>query len=61
MTPEVQERIFEKFYQGDTSHKALGNGLGLALVKRIVELSDGLIEVISKPGQGSTFRVILPK
>ena len=61
MTPEVQERIFEKFYQGDTSHKALGNGLGLALVKRIVELSDGLIEVISKPEQGSTFRVILPK
>ena len=61
MTPEVQERIFEKFYQGDTSHKAIGNGLGLALVKRIVELSDGLIEVISKPGQGSTFRVILPK
>lgn len=61
MTPEVQERIFEKFYQGDTSHKVLGNGLGLALVKRIVELSDGLIEVISKPEQGSTFRVILPK
>lgn len=61
MTLEVQERIFEKFYQGDTSHKALGNGLGLALVKRIVELSDGLIEVISKPEQGSTFRVILPK
>ncbi|MGM9613369.1 MAG: ATP-binding protein [Faecousia sp.] len=61
MTQEVQERIFEKFYQGDASHKALGNGLGLALVKRIVELSDGLIEVVSKPNKGSTFRVILPK
>lgn len=61
MTQEVQERIFEKFYQGDASHKSLGNGLGLSLVKRIVELSDGLIEVVSKPNKGSTFRVILPK
>lgn len=39
----------------------MGNGLGLPLVKRIVELSDGVIEVDSAPGQGSTFRVILPK
>lgn len=61
MSREVQERIFEKFYQGDTSRKALGNGLGLALVKRIVELTDGVIEVISQPGKGATFRVILPK
>ena len=61
MTPEVQARIFEKFYQGDSSRKAMGNGLGLPLVKRIVELSDGVIEVDSAPGQGSTFRVILPK
>lgn len=56
MTPEVQARIFEKFYQGDSSRKAMGNGLGLPLVKRIVELSDGVIEVDSAPGQGSTFR-----
>ena len=61
MTPEVQKRVFEKFYQGDTSRKAMGNGLGLSLVKRIVELSQGIIEVDSAPGQGSTFRVILPK
>ena len=61
MSPEVQERIFEKFYQADNSHKAEGNGLGLSLVKRIVELSDGVIEVASAPGEGSTFRVILPK
>ncbi|MFQ6964846.1 MAG: ATP-binding protein [Oscillospiraceae bacterium] len=61
MTPEVQARIFEKFYQGDSSRKAMGNGLGLPLVKRIVELSDGVIEVDSAPGQGPTFRVILPK
>lgn len=61
MEPDVQERIFEKFYQGDTSHKVEGNGLGLALVRQIVELSQGVVEVESQPGKGSTFRVILPK
>ena len=61
MTPEIQAHIFEKFYQGDTSRRSMGNGLGLALVKRIVELSQGVIEVDSAPGEGSTFRVILPK
>ncbi len=61
MSEEVQERIFEKFYQGDPSHKAMGNGLGLPMVKRIVELSQGVIEVESQPDQGSLFRVILPK
>lgn len=61
MEPDVQERIFEKFYQGDTSHKSEGNGLGLALVRQIVELSQGVVEVESQPGKGSTFRVILPK
>lgn len=61
MEPDVQERIFEKFYQGDTSHKAEGNGLGLALVRQIVELSQGVVEVESQHGKGSTFRVILPK
>lgn len=61
MTPEVQKHIFEKFYQGDSSRKSLGNGLGLALVKRIVELSQGVVEVKSAPQQGATFRVILPK
>ena len=61
MEPDVQERIFEKFNQGDTSHKAEGNGLGLALVRQIVELSQGVVEVESQPGKGSTFRLILPK
>lgn len=61
MTPEVKARVFEKFYQGDPSHKANGNGLGLALVQRIVELSQGVVEVDSEPNRGSTFRVILPK
>lgn len=61
MSTEVQQRIFEKFYQGDPSHKAMGHGLGLPMVKRIVELSEGVIEVESQEGQGSLFRVILPK
>ena len=61
MSESVQERIFEKFYQADSSHKSKGNGLGLPLVKHIVELCDGIIEVESCEGKGSTFRVILPK
>ncbi|MDO4338331.1 MAG: HAMP domain-containing sensor histidine kinase [Eubacteriales bacterium] len=60
MTEEVQKHIFEKFYQGDHSRKAEGNGLGLALVKRIVELCHGTILVQSAPGQGSTFFITLP-
>lgn len=60
MTDEVQKHIFEKFYQGDSSHKSEGNGLGLALVKRIIELSKGAVTVKSKPGHGSEFVVSLP-
>ena len=60
MTEEVQKHIFEKFYQGDASHKSEGNGLGLALVKRIVELSSGTVGVESKAGEGATFSVFLP-
>ena len=59
MEQKTLERIFDKFYQGDTSHSTEGNGLGLALVKRILELSDGTIHVESTPGQGSAFMVEL--
>lgn len=61
ITEEVQKHMFEKFYQGDKSREAEGNGLGLALVKRIVDLCKGAIRVESSPGAGATFTVTLPK
>ena len=56
----TMRRIFDKFYQGDTSHSTEGNGLGLSLAKRIVDLCGGKIAVDSAPGQGTTFSVYLP-
>jgi len=61
MTKEVCKRIFEKFYQGDMSHSIQGNGLGLALVKRIIDIVDGEILVKSSPGIGSKFTIRLHK
>ena len=60
MDDATRRRVFEKFYQGDTAHATEGNGLGLALVKRIVDLCGGAVEVDSAPGRGSAFTVRLP-
>jgi len=60
MDGETMRRVFDKFYQGDTSHSGEGNGLGLALASRIVERLGGSLTVKSQLGQGSTFTVWLP-
>ncbi|MCK9217636.1 MAG: HAMP domain-containing histidine kinase [Firmicutes bacterium] len=60
MDAEVQKHIFEKFYQGDNSRVTEGSGLGLPLVKRILQLFEGKISVESIPGEGTCFIIYLP-
>lgn len=61
MTADVQKHIFDKFYQADRSGYTEGNGLGLSLVKRIIDLCHGRIQVMSEIGTGTTFIIDLPK
>ena len=60
ISDEAMKHIFDKFYQSDSSHRQEGNGLGLALVKRIVDLYDGDIGVENLPAVGCRFTVVLP-
>lgn len=55
------QRIFDKFYQGDTSRKSYGNGLGLSLVNRIIEIHEGQLLIDSKQKEGTTIKIILPQ
>lgn len=59
MSDEVRQRAFDKFYQGERSHSGDGSGLGLALVRRIVLLCGGTIELMSKEGKGTEVKVSL--
>lgn len=60
MSQEETDHIFDRFYQGDSSHTTEGNGLGLTVVNKIVKLHQGKLEVHSDEGFGSSFSVMLP-
>lgn len=60
MSEETMRRMFDQFYQGDPSRSMTGSGLGLSIVKRIIDLCGGMIDTESELGQGSVFKVKLP-
>lgn len=59
MSPDTKSKIFNQFYQGDSSHATEGNGLGLTVVKKIINLHNGMIQVFSEKDIGTTFSVTL--
>lgn len=61
MSEKTLAKIFDRYYQGDSSHKTEGNGLGLSIVKKIIDLCGGKIDVGSKEGEGTYFMITLPE
>lgn len=61
MTPEQQSRVFERFYRADPSGNQLGTGLGMSIVREIVQLHGGQVQLASEPGMGTTVTVWLPR
>lgn len=61
MGEQTAKRVFDRFYQADTSRKDEGSGLGLSLVRQIVQLHQGTVRITSSPHMGSIFRVELPQ
>lgn len=61
IAPEDQSRIWERLYRGDESRSARGLGIGLSLVRAIIEAHGGRVAVESRPGQGATFTLWLPR
>jgi signal transduction histidine kinase len=59
MDEETPKHISDKFYQGDFSHSQEGNGMGLALVKKVIDITGTKISVMSRAGKGTTFAVRL--
>ncbi|RFO98152.1 hypothetical protein DIC66_05400 [Rhodoferax lacus] len=61
MTPEQCSKVFARFYRADTSGRLPGTGLGMSIAKEIVEHHHGSISIISAPGEGSQFTIVLPE
>ena len=61
MNEDTIDHIFDRFYQGDTSHSSEGNGLGMTMVKKVLLLHDGQINIDSTPNMGTTMTITLPK
>jgi signal transduction histidine kinase len=60
ITPEDQAKLFTAFHRGSNARRIPGTGLGLSIVKQCVDLHGGELKVISEPGHGSTFEVMIP-
>ena len=60
LAPEQVRRVGERFYRADTSGTVLGTGLGMSIVKEIIELHHGTVEIESEPGQGTSVTLLFP-